>query len=303
MGKVLVTGGAGRLGRSVVTALLDDGSEVLSVDRADAEVDARARTATVDLLEDGAFHALLERERPDAVVHLAAIAVPFSAPEAVITRVNTALAFSVMRAAADQGVARIVTASSPTVIGYGAPGGWAPSFLPLDETHPTRPWNAYSLSKLFAEQMATSLAAELGDRIATASFRPCYVIAPEEWDGAPTQQGHSVGDRLDDPALAAPSLFNYVDARDAGDFVAQLLSAMGSIENGLSYFVGASDAFAREPLAELLPRYGITTAADAAPLTGRAPAFSSARAERVIGWRPARSWRTELQPRTARNVA
>ena len=56
----------------------------------------------------------------------------------------------------------------------------------------------------------------------------------------------------------------------------------------------ADDALARRPLAELVPRYFPGTAEAASGLTGTAPAFSTAKARRLLGWRPAHRWRDEL---------
>lgn len=296
--RVLVTGGAGRLGRSVVAGLRERGRTVVSVDRAPHEDPG---SLVADLTDAAAAEAVLAEVRPDAVVHLAAIAVPFSAPEPEILRTNTMLAWTVLSAAVAAGVGRVVVASSPTVHGYGAPTGWVPDALPLDEESPARPWNAYSLSKLTAEHVMRTLVAQVGDRVRFAAFRPCFVIAPEEWRGAPTQQGHTVAERLADPALSAPALFNYLDARDAASFVDALLTGLPGIGNGETFLVGADDALATAPLAELLPRFHPGTAAAAGALTGTRPAFSNDKAERLLGWQPRHSWRTALAdaPRTA----
>lgn len=294
---VLVTGGSGRLGRSVVTGLADAGYGVVSVDRTtvpDGIFPAGIRQEPVDLLAAGEARRVLEKHQPDAVIHLAAIAVPFSAPEDVILQTNSQLAFQVMGAATDLGVGRIITASSPTVLGYGSPAGWTPEAFPLDEQTSPKPWNAYALSKLLAEQTMRMFAAAQGNRIRYAAFRPCYVISPEEWAGAPTQQGHTVVERLDDPALSAPAIFNYVDARDVADFLDVLLQSMDRIPNAETFFVGAADALAREPLSELIPRYLPDVGALAAHLQGSRPAFSVDKARRLLGWEPKRSWRTEL---------
>jgi len=294
--RIIVTGGSGRLGQSVVRGLSDLGHDVLSVDR--IAVDGLpARQLTIDLLDHTATTTLMADERPDAVVHLAAIAVPFSAPEATILATNSALTFNVLDAASAAGAGRVLAASSPTVIGYGSPSAWEPRYLPLDEAHPTRPWNAYALSKLGIENTVAMFARQRGESTRFGSFRPCFVISPEEWDGAMTQQGHTVVERLNDPALAAVSLFNYLDARDAAAFVACWLENAHLADNGEVFFVGAADALATRPVAELLPDY--LPGCDATGLTGTLPAFSSAHAERVLGWRPARSWRTELSPSQA----
>lgn len=294
--RIVVTGGSGRLGRTLVTGLADAGHELISVDREPiARLDRGGITEfSLDLTDADATASALAGTRADAVIHLAAIAVPFSAPEDVILRTNAALAQSVLGGAVRAGIRRVVAASSPTVIGYGAPRGWIPERLPLDETSPTEPWNAHALSKLLIEQTIDMLRRQAGDDVRFASFRPCYVIAPEEWTGAPTQQGHTVLERLDDPALSAPALFNYIDARDVAAFADALLDALDDIPNGERFFVGADDALARRPLSELLPQFHPGTARAAAELTGTAPAFSSAKAARLLGWRAARTWRTEL---------
>ncbi|MDB1088479.1 NAD(P)-dependent oxidoreductase [Streptomyces sp. ACA25] len=292
--KVLVTGSAGRFGRSVVTALVSAGHEVTGVDLSPGDPGACAAVLPADLADAGQAFEVMARFRPQAVIHLAAIATPFGRTDGLTYRVNTQAAFNVCQAATHSGVQRLVVASSPTVIGYGAPGGWAPDYLPLDEDHPVRPWNAYSLSKAAAEQTMRTFARAAGDRVRFAAVRPCFVVAPEEWAGAPTQTGHTISDRLNDPALSGQALFNYLDARDGGEMVERLLDALPEIPNGEVFFAGAADALAREPLAGLLPRFHPGTAAAAAALTGADPAFSTAKAERLLGWRAKRSWRTEL---------
>lgn len=296
MSRIVVTGGAGRLGRSLVAGLAAAGHELVSLDRAvsDAAELAGVTQIAVDLTDADAAARVVVESRADALVHLAAIAVPFSAPEDVILRTNATLALNVLSAGVAAGVSKMVTASSPTVLGYHAPAGWLPERFPLDETTPPKPWNAYGLSKLLAEQTIQMLARQTGDATRFAAFRPCFVIAPEEWAGAPTQQGHTVRDRLDDPALSAPALFNYVDARDVAGFVDVLLAALPDIPNAEVFFVGADDALARRPLAELLPRFVPGSERLAAGLTGTAPAFSNAKAREVLGWRPTHSWRVEL---------
>lgn len=296
MSRIVVTGGAGRLGRSLVAGLAERGHEIVSLDRsttAALEIDG-VRQHAIDLTDAAAAAAALADSGADAVIHLAAIAVPFSAPEDVIMRTNSALAISVLGGAVAAGIPKIVAASSPTVLGYGAPNGWSPERLPLDEDSPAQPWNAYALSKLLIEQTITMLQRQTGDAVRFAAFRPCYVIAPEEWAGALTQQGHTVRERLDDPALSAPALFNYVDARDVATFADTLLAALGDIPNGETFFVGADDALARDSLSELLPRFHPRTARAATELTGTTPAFSNAKARRLLGWTPDHDWRTEL---------
>lgn len=293
--RVIITGGSGRLGRSVVEGFAVSEHEVISIDRALPEqpvegVDYR----TIDLLDAEATGALFEELKPTAVVSLAAIAVPFSAPEDVILKTNAAIAHNVTAAAVTSGAKKVVIASSPSIMGYGSPAGWVPPRLPLDEEVTPQPWHAYGLSKYVAEQVASMFAQQTSE-VKFISFRPCYVIAPEEWEGAPTQQGHTVADRLEDPALSAVALFNYVDARDVTDFLLTALKNIDRVENGSVFFVGAKDALARRPLCEIVPEHFPELAHLADDLTGGSPAFSVQRAKDVLGWEPKRSWRTELK--------
>jgi UDP-glucose 4-epimerase len=145
MSRIFVTGGSGRLGRSVVAGLAEAGHEVISVDRDALPADQLPPGVvqeTGDLLAPGEALRLLKETAPDAVIHLAAIAVPFSAPEDVIFATNTRLAYAVISAATELGIGRIITASSPTALGYGCPAGWLPAAFPLDERTTPKPWNA-----------------------------------------------------------------------------------------------------------------------------------------------------------------
>ena len=290
--RVLVTGAHGRLGRSVTAAAHRAGHQVAAVDLHPGAVPDGVRAFTTDAGDSAAFADLLGEIRPEAVIHLAGIAVPFSAPEPRTLAVNASLTWGVLDAAAQHGARIAVAASSPTVIGYGDPHGWRPSYLPLDEQHPLQPWNGYALSKAVVEQVVRTLARRHPNTHLTA-LRPCYVITPEEWAGEPTQQGHTVHDRLEKPELAAPSLFNYVDARDVADLVLALLDRPRG-PSGQVLFAGAADAMALRPLAELLPAHVPETAGYAHVLSGTRPAFSSERARALLGWQPRRSWRTEL---------
>lgn len=293
--RVVVTGSSGRLGRTIATALAAAGHEVTGLDRAPtglAHVDEHA----IDLTAPGAAAAALAELRPDAVVHLAGIAVPFSAPERDILLANTGLAHDVLAAAASDGAGRVLAASSPTVIGYSSPG-WRARAVPLDERHPIEPAHAYALSKAVIEDTVRMFARTAPG--VYGFFRPCYVVAPEEWAGAPTQQGHTIAERLADPALAAVSLFNYVDARDVAAFVEAWLAAPHDAIDGEGFLVGAADALATRPVAALWREFapGLGPAADA--LDGTQPVFSTRKATERLGWRPERDWRSELAAASA----
>lgn len=293
MTRTLVTGGAGRLGRSVVEVLAASGRHVISLDRATAP-GLPAEQIELDLLDAAARSEAFDAARPDEVVHLAAIPAPFHAPDAETYAVNTTLAFGVLEDTLRVGAGKLLCASSPTVIGYGAPSGWQLASLPIDERHPVAPWNGYALSKVAVEDLMRMAARRDGHRLRAGSFRPCYVIAPEEWAGAATQQGHTIRERLDRPELSAVALFNYLDARDAGGFVVAWLDHADELPGGEVFFVGAADALVRGPVAAAVATHLPNVAGLASGLGDADPLFSIARAEELLGWHPRRSWRTEL---------
>lgn len=293
--RVLVTGGSGRLGRSVLSVLADRGHQVTSVDTAPTTPPARVTTITADLLDATALQDAFTRTAPEAVIHLAGIAVPFTHPDVKTLQVNTGLAWAVLAAAIEHGAHSAVAASSPTVYGYNTPS-WAPDYLPLDEEHPVRPWHAYGLSKAIIEQTVQALA-RTTDTCVLSALRPGYVVAPEEWAGAPTQQGHTLAERLADPALASTSLFNYVDARDAAELFALVIEHPERVRHGGVYNAVADDPLAPGPVDSSMAHLHPTTAPHSTALADGRAVFSNERARTELGWAPTRTWRTQIEGR------
>lgn len=291
---VVVTGGSGRLGRSVIDHLRSRYHRVIAVDVAARPGIADSDSFHADLLDTGAAYAVFARFQPEVLVHLAAIAEPFSRTEQVIMRTNLMLASNVLQAAVDARIGSIVVAGSPTVMGYDR-SSWEPLYLPLDEAHPVAPGHAYATSKHLTEEMVRSFVRQDGCTSRFAIFRPSFVVAPEEWEGSPIQGGGSILERLNDPRAAGSNLFSYVDARDAASLVDLLIEKIDVIPNGDVFFCTAPDALSVEPIAESLPGLhpgvGIDTAR---ALVGAAPGISSAKAQ-SLGWMPIHTWRRELR--------
>jgi UDP-glucose 4-epimerase len=297
--RIVVTGGSGRLGRSVLHALTARGHEVLN---ADLRPTPGTEFFGVDLTNAGDAYQAITHIDAEAVVHLAALAVPLQHPEQMLLSTNVATTFNVYQAALDLGVRTVINAGSPSAVGYGAPMQWLPRYLPLDEDHPLEPWHAYSFSKQLSEEVMRYFVRRAGNQLQTFTVRPCFVVAPEEWqDDAPAQGGGSIRTRLENPDLAVASLFNYVDARDAAELIVRLLDRADTIASGEIFYAGAADALATEPLAELLPQYYPEIAEMASALGGTRPAFSTRKAERLLGWQAQYSWRTEL-PNSDRRI-
>jgi UDP-glucose 4-epimerase len=152
--RTLVTGGAGFIGSHIVDAVLGRGDQVMVVDdlstgREENVRDAIGRGMTLfggDIRDARFVDALLRRERPEVVVHLAAqidVRVSVSKPT-LDAEVNVAGTINLLEAARSSGVRRFVYASTGGAIyGEGEP--------PFAEDAPIRPLSPYGQAKYAAE--------------------------------------------------------------------------------------------------------------------------------------------------------
>ena len=128
---VIVTGSSGLLGRHVAGALVKAGHAVLGLDAVPPPADAAWGHVTVDLTDLGQTLQLVRNA--EAVVHIAAIPRPTGLPASQVFRTNMATVYNVVEAAVLNGAARLVYASSMSVLGYPFfETPIAPSYLPLD---------------------------------------------------------------------------------------------------------------------------------------------------------------------------
>lgn len=183
MVKVLVTGGVGLVGTSVVQRLLDKGYRVRIVDRL-AEQDLseearqlleRAEYATCDINN---IDALREQMTGcDQVVHLAALPAPSVGRPEEVFHVNADGTFKVFQAAADLGIRRVVQASSINAVGlYYGVRTTDPLYFPVDEQHPHLGTDAYSFSKWVVEEIGEYFWRR--DGISSVALRLPAVVPP-----------------------------------------------------------------------------------------------------------------------------
>ena len=114
--RILVTGGTGNVGRAAVQRLVEHGHQVRVIGRrADLEIEG-AEYQQCDITDfDGLRQQVAGME---GIVHLAAIAYPGGAPGQKVFRVNCTGTFNVYSAAADEGIAKISSASSIRQAGH-----------------------------------------------------------------------------------------------------------------------------------------------------------------------------------------
>jgi UDP-glucose-4-epimerase GalE len=149
--RILVTGGAGYIGSNTTLQLVDAGYDVVVVDnlsRGNRDAVDPARLRVVDLLDTDGLAAVMNEKPCHAVIHFAAyIAVGESmkVPE-IYFKNNTAGSLSLLTAMLRTGVDKIVFSSTAAVYGM-------PANVPIPETEPRAPVNAYGESKVMVETL------------------------------------------------------------------------------------------------------------------------------------------------------
>jgi UDP-glucose 4-epimerase len=156
---VLVTGGAGYIGSHMVWKLLDEGEEVVVLDRLSTgfrwAVAPAARFYLGDVGDEVLLRRIFNENDIDAVIHFAGSAVvPLSVadPFAYYDN-NTAKTRTLAAAVVQAGVRHFVFSSTAAVYGP------QPTDVPVSETVSLRPESPYGQSKLMSELMLRDAAA------------------------------------------------------------------------------------------------------------------------------------------------
>jgi UDP-glucose 4-epimerase len=296
--RALVTGGGGFIGHHLVRRLLEDGHEVRVLDNFATGRRERLEGLDVELVEGD----LRSYERAHAAVrgtdfvfHLGALpSVPRSVQDPLTTgAVNVEGTLNVLLAARDEGVRRVVFASSSSVYG-------ANPALPKREDDQPLPVSPYGVSKLAAEHYCRAFTGVYG--LETVSLRlfnvfgrgqdplsqyaavvPRFIAALREGrapvvygDGSQTRDFTYVDDVVDACVIA-------VDAAEMGGEVFNICS--GTETSILKLF---------DILTELLGSLVQPELEPARPGEVRRSCGDRAKAERILCWVPQRALRDAL---------
>lgn len=277
---IAVTGGSGKLGRTVVRELRAAGHTVVNLDatgergRGFVQVDLTDYGQTLDAIlgvDDlhGGF---------DAIVHLAAIPAPAILSDVATFHNNIRVTYNVFQAARRAGIRNIVYASSETVLGL--PFDVPPPYIPVDEDYPARPESTYSLVKHLEEQMAIELV-RWDPALKIVALRFSNVMDPADYEAFPS---------FDADARARKwNLWGYIDARDGAQAV---LRALEWDTTGFDRFIiAAADTVMTRPNAELVAEVfpGVPLKRD--DLDNNDTLLSIDKARRILGYAPTHSWR------------
>lgn len=278
--KVVCTGGSGRLGRYVVDLLR--GQCTLTV--LDVNEPPGGTTFVKASITD---FAALKRAfaGQEAVVHLAAIPNPRTAPADVTFHTNVQGTWAVLQAAEEAGVRRVVVASSDAALGlHYNPPGWGPQYLPIDEDHPLRPIEFYSLSKEVTESLCRCYANR--GKMEVLAIRPTHIVFPPEYSellarGSDVQNYH---------------IWTYVSPEDVAEGFRLALTVREARYQ--AFFISAADGLNSRPTLDMLrERYGSLPPVRKPAYFRDNPTASIldiSRARDVLGFEPTSDWRKML---------
>jgi UDP-glucose 4-epimerase len=174
--RYLITGGSGYIGSRLteILAAREEAERIVNLDvRPPARPHAKADFVRGDVRDFAAIRDLLEREQPDALVHLAFLLNPIR-DEARMYDIDVNGTEAVLRAAAAAGIQQLLVTSSATA--YGA---FPDNPRPIAEDWPVRgqPDFSYARDKAEADRLCQLWSLEHPDRVMTI-VRPCIVFGP-----------------------------------------------------------------------------------------------------------------------------
>lgn len=219
MAKILVTGAAGFIGSHTTDQLLAAGHSVAGVDnfrtgRRENLTAARRSAAFVlheaDVAQPGVLDALVAAERPEAIIHLAAlVSVQESiADPALNFLLNVQATQLVAEAARKHKLGRVVFASSAAIYGD-------TTEVPIAENAEKKPISPYGAAKLASEALLLGHGAAYG--ITVRCQRYFNVFGPRQDPASPYSGVISIFDRRYREGKAVTI---YGDGRQTRDFVA-----------------------------------------------------------------------------------
>jgi UDP-glucose 4-epimerase len=175
---VLVTGGAGYVGSVVTSELLQTGHRVTIYDNrshgARQAVPAGASLVIGELRDHEALSRVFSSTKPEALMHFAALleaGESMKVPERYF-RNNTATTLTLLETMLEHGVNRLVFSSTAALYGD-------PVRIPIEESDPLCPTNAYGESKLLVERMLQWFHRIYGFRYASLRYFNAAGATPE----------------------------------------------------------------------------------------------------------------------------
>ena len=247
---VLITGGAGNLGRFIIKELEND-YHLRIIDEISKPNDFEHEYIQNDISDFDNINSACKGM--DAILHLAGI--PIDTGEALkIWRVNSTGTFNMYEAAAQNKIKKIIFSSSICSYGFEF---WSkpftPDYFPLSESHSLKADDSYGMSKIIGEVLGYGYSSRYD--ISAFCFRLATILFPglpvtESWI---SQISNPEFFLLPGVVSIKDTIWAYVDARDVAKAYRLALEY-----NGIQfevYNIGASDIFSNEESLQLVRRF------------------------------------------------
>ena len=310
-GRVLVTGGAGYIGSILVDQLLERGFHVVVLD--DLSTGHRQAVARgAGFVQGGVgnrelVEALLERERIEAIIHLAAFALVAESvgqPRKYVTN-NVTAARVLLEAAGSAKIRRFVFSSSCAVYGH-------PATIPITEDTPQVPVNPYGETKRDFERLLAQFGPQHG--LAVVSLRYFNAAGASEQRGEdhdpethliPNVLATALGQRAalevygtDYPTADGTAVRDYVHVTDIADAHLRALDVRLDDGSAVAVNLGTGEGRSVREVVEAARRVTgrPVTTVERPRRPGDPPELVAAvgRAASVLGWRAAHSSLEEI---------
>ena len=281
--RVLVTGARGKVGKATAAALIEAGHDVRAMDLAppvfERPLEDEPDYYQADVTDAGDAFAVVQGA--DAVVHAAALPEPTHNPPQVVFQNNLMGVFNVLEAAIRCGVPRFVNVSSETVPGFFFPEReFLPDYVPVDEEHPIRPQDPYATAKYFGELLMDG-AIRRSD-IRCISIRPSWVQHEGNYE-------RNLGPQVRDASVLSPNFWSYIDVYDLADAI--VLAAESDLPGHEVFYIASPDNVGNRSFEQIVQEYYGDKVEVKKPLPREdSSGISIAKAERMLGYSPKRSW-------------
>ncbi len=303
---VLITGGAGNLGRHVYQELKEQGYQCSLFDQTSpSEQRTPWQPERGTMFIKGQLTNLADcmraitLSRATCIIHLAAL--PFTSdqqpgrqwmpqmfPEDTTMQSNVMGTYYLMDAARRLGIKKVIFASSYYTLGLGfriSNKPYVVEYLPIDEDHPQRPEDTYSLSKLMGEEILKAYA--------RAYDIKCYALRlmGVSYPYHPYELGVSIADKKAPDHRGGPNgtTGQYADARDIAYAIGLMIDKDLDVEFDV-FNISTDNVYKESPkeyVANLLPDL-VDLARDMGP---EDELITCQKLKDTFGYKPKFSWR------------
>ncbi len=304
--KIFVTGGAGYIGSVAVSRLIKSGHEVAVYDNLStghkAAVPKSVEFYHGDLLDYDTLLGALKVEKPEAVMHFAAVALVGESVEnpQKYMQNNVIGTLNLLNGMLASNVKKLVFSSTAATYGE-------PDTIPITELEPTNPTNPYGLTKRFMEQAMETYSAAYDLRfVALRYFNACG--ATQELGEFRDIETHLIplvlqvalgqrqkimifGDDYDTPDGSC--VRDYIHVLDLADAHLRALNYLNDGGHSNIFNLGNGSGFSVKEVIEACREItGLEIPAEIAPRRPGDPSTliaSAVKAREILGWEPKNS--------------